>query len=619
MTITRSFVRIQLTDIKKVNNLEYRYKLCGIEKLDEKSLLKYKSKIAKIENVESVEIIDGCAVITVNKNAYEYDVLQTLIALSDEYDVEVDFGNESAFSQDNGLIDGDLTENETLDETKTIKTETDEKATEKEKSTVKTFDYDDRLAKKKSELKKDTLIRLGELSVSLVLFVISVFLKSTDSVLSFKMIMLILSFSLSGYDVVFNAVTDVIKKRPLDGNLVALLSSISLIILGQPNVATLLIFLFAVGKFLQTYSSKKGEIKKESCFYTGSTPVDADGNKIAREDVKKGCTVTLFEGDTVPTDGIILKSAEASSYVVNGSLDTKLNEGDLVLAGAVVLSKELTYKSTTDFNESRIDDERKAFEKSVLFDTDKKASKTAKIGLYADLSLIVIALLVTFLLPLKEATYLDGLKKWAVIGASVLSVSVITESVALCGLTYKNLYADARTSFIKFQSLASAVDLGSANSAEISAKALTENGKLKDDSLGALYELNALGVKKITVDFDCDVESEDKKKIDFVQPDLSHEKVFVTENGDNRVIINKDVVVLNNEVSFVPLAYKMSKKAVKAVKAEKVLTVSGKILILAGLFLIPFAKFNVAYLALLGALLTVVQSALSFSGFTKNK
>ncbi len=594
--------------------MDYRYKLVGLSKLDEKTLSKYKAKTEKLENVEKVVYDGDYVIISANSEGYEYDVLQNLIALSDEYDVEVVFGenDEEEKTADNGLIAEDIGVGSTVNDS--------EKDGKNDKTADKTvLDYDDRLSKEKKELKKDSLFRIGELSLSLVLFIVSLFLESTDSVLSFKMITLILSFSVSGYDIVFNAGLDIVKKRPLNGNLVVLLSSIALVLLGQPNVATLLIFLFATAKFIRNFSEKSGEIKSENCFYTGSTPVNLDGEEVSRSQIVEGNIVTLNKGDVLPTDGSAETSGELSSYAVNYSLKTDYKSGDSVFAGSVVLSDNFKYKSTTKYGESVIDENRKEFEASVDFrSSDKKVQKLSKIGLYADLFMIFIALAVTFILPVFESTYLDGLKKYAVIGASILVISTILDTMGQVLLTCKNLFADARSSFIKYINLEGVKKIGEANSVNLSAKALSNGDSLKEDSLGALYELNALGVKKVSVNFDCKLSDDDKKKIDFVLPELKKEKQIVVSKKENNLTV-ADAVILNDEISYVPLAYKMAKRAVKAVKAQTMFAVIFKVLLIVGLFVLPFAEFNVAYLAVIYAGVSVIESLFSLLGFTKNK
>jgi len=592
--------------------LEYRYKLVGLSNLDEKTLKKYKAKTEKIENVEGV-VFDGESVIISAKNeAYEYDLLQTLIAISDEYDIEVVFGDEIDETADNGLIAEDFTDDngyyDLTPATKSVKY--DEKIT---------LDYDDRLAKKRKELKKDTLLRIVELSVALVLYIVSLFLKSTDSLLSFKMITLILSFSVSGYDVVFNAGLDVIKKRPLGGNLAALIASIAFVVLGQPNLATLLIFLFALNKFIRNFSEKSGEIKVENCFYTGSTPVEVNGEEVSRSEISEGTIVTLYKGDTLPTDGTALCDGELSRYAVDYSLETDCKEGDDVPAGSVVLSDSFIYKSTKNYGESFIDENRKEFERATDYrSSDKKVQKLAKTGLYADLCMIFIALAVTFILPIFDAVYIDGLKNTALIGAALLAVTMITDTIGQTLLTYKNLYADARACFVKYNTLSGVKKIGGANSVKLSAKALSNGKLLKEDSLGALYELNALGVKKVEVDFDCEFLPQAEKKIDFVLPELKKEKQVYVEEKDG-VLKIEDALVLNDQISYVPLAYKMAKRALTAVKAGKTIAIISKALLVVGLVIAAVLKFNAAYLAVIGAGFSVIESMLTLFGFTKNK
>lgn len=608
--------------VKEGVKVEYRYKLKGVINLDEKSLTKYKTKILKIDGVSSISLDGEVAIISADAGAYEYDVLQTLIALSDEFGVEVVFGEDLA---DNGLIDGDLDETDNEIEAEYEEESYHEADDKKGKSSAKEQElvYNDGLKEARTALKKDTLFRIGELAVSLILYVASLFFKSTNSVLSVKMILVILSFSVSGYDIVFNAGVEIIKKKFLNGNLIFLLASIALIVLGEPNIATLVIWIFAVAKSVENYSISKYELKKQELFYVGTTALTVNGEEKARDKIENGDVIKLVQGDVVPTDGILNTEGEISSYKVNGDLNTTYNKNDKILAGSVVLSGELTYTATVNYGESYVDNLKLNYEEKVKNLGGIKCQKWQKIGLYADLLIILASLLIAFLLPITSSTYTGGLYKWGVIASVLLTLSCVTLSINNVINTYKNLYVEGLSSSIDYLSIDAINTIGQANSLKVSAKALCTFDKevaLKEDALGALQELTALGVKKVSTDFDCELPDNVKNSIDFIEPTLKGEKQFSFYEDKGDVSFSGDAVkVLNKELSFVPLAYKMAKKTKKSVSTSLVLGVVLRVIFIALAFVLPFSKFTVAYFAAGASALYLIQALLSLLGFTKNK
>lgn len=602
--------------------MEYRYKLKGVGNLQEKALGKYKSRIMKIEGVTSLTLDGEIAIISADTGAYEYDVLQTLIAISDEFEVEVVFGDDFA---DNGLIDGDLEEinDESLDYNEEDFSKKDDEKKQRSNQKEQELVYNDGLKANRTALKKDTLFRIGELTVSLILFIVSLFLKSSNSVLSAKMILVILSFSISGYDVVFNAGVEIVKKKFLNGNLIFLIAAIALIVLGEPTAATLVIWIFAAAKSVENYSNLKYELKKQELFYVGTTALTVNGEEKSRDKIVIGDVVKLVKGDFVPTDGTLNTEGEISSYKVDGELNTAYNKNDKILAGSVVLSDELTYTSTVNYGESYVDNLKSSYEEKVENLGGAKHQKWQKIGLYADLLIIFASLLIAFLLPITSSTYTDGLYKWGVIASVLLTLSCITLSVNNVIQTYKNLYVEGVSSDMDYASIDAINKLGTANSLKVSAKALCNfdsTATLKEDALGSLQELTALGIKKVSTDFDCDLPDEVKNSIDFIEPTLKGEKQFSFYEDKGDVSFSGDAVkVMNKELSFVPLAYKMAKKAKKSVNASLVIGIIIRVALITLAVLLPFAKFTVAYFAAGASGLYLIQALLSLLGFTKNK
>lgn len=603
--------------------MEFKYVLKNLINLDEKDFKKYEEKISKIDGVECFTVSGETITISARKEAYEYDVLQTLIAISDEYDIEVVFGEDA----DNRPIDGDLAEDkQVFADEKDAQDETEEglfNGKIKKAKPDEELIYEDQLNEDRTTLRKESLFRLGELGVSLILFIASLFFKATNSVLSFKMILIILSFSISGYDVVLNAGFDIVKKKFFNGNIFIIVSAVALIILNEPILATILLWVFACAKFVEGYLGKVRELKKTDLFYAGTKAVNICGEEKKREDIKALDQVTVTRGDRIPTDGVLISDCEISSYKIDRNLKTEYFSGEEVKAGSVVISDQLTYTSKVNFGESYVDKKREDFENVVETFGNEKYGEVSKIGLYADFCVVIVALLTAFLLPAFSATYLDGLMKWGKVAASFIAVATVSASITCVLSVYKNCFVDGYSADIDFLDLSSLTEIGNANSLKISCKSLCDFGKkvsLKEDSLGALNELNALGVKKVSTDFDCDVPDEVKRQIDFIEPTLKNEKVFTFYDDEGTVSFSGEgAKLLNGEISFLPLAYKMAKKACAGAKLSGVISIILRGICVAGVYVFAVLSLNPTYFAIAGAIISLIQALILSAGFTKNK
>lgn len=573
--------------------LQYRYVLNNLEKLSESDLDNYKLKISKLSVIKNADITNQDIIIEGQEGVYEYDILQSLIEASDEFGVEVVFDGDQPLDNQAPLNEEDLEDNPAYTNEEFI-------------------DFNDKLSESKKSFKKDSYFRLGELCLSIVLFIVSLFFELGNSVFSAKMILLIISYSISGYDIVFNFGMDIYKKKFFAGNIAIVLSSIALVLLGEPTTATLMVILFAIAKFIEQTAEKKRGLKIEELFYTGSTPVIANGVNTLRGDIKQDDILSLKAGDIIPCDGVLLKDGEVYSYPIDYNMSTDYKAGDDVLGGSVTLS-EVSVKAKCKFGESFIDTARDNFKKSINQIGGDKYKKYAKIGLYADLALLLVALITTFVLPCFSSTYKIGLVKWGLVGACILAVGTIVCYITNIGALFGNLWIDGKSSHIDFKDPKYIFTLAKANSLIVSAKSICDCQKpcLKDDTTGALNELFALGIKKAEIKKDFDG-ADVVDIIKFNQDNVKKENLVFVGDGEGDVGLKGGKVnIMNGEISFVPLAYKMAKTTNSKVKISCIVGAILKVVLIALLFVIPYAKFNIVWFAVIGALLNLLVAGFS--------
>ena len=589
--------------------MQYRYKLHNFN--DNQDFL---SAVKKIKDVTDVLVEDGDLLVTVNDRAYEFDFLNSLFSISTDFDVTLDMGEDEE-TPDNGPIDQDLGENEDKTPTK--------KAKDKASAVFDDNDYDDALEKSKKELKREVISRCIELSVSLALLIVSLFIQASGQTFSARTILTIIAFSIAGYEAVYQTFIEISKKRFFDGNLITLLVCVSFILLGYQEVATAIIILFAVAQSVVTFTSKKRKLLIDEAFYTGSLPVLRDGVYVAPSTLKKGEVITLNPGDVVPCDGIILCDGELSSYQVDFSDKIKYCKGETVLAGSVVLGEKITVELGKNFGESLIDNKRKEFEEATTPTASPKYKKVAKIALYGDICLIIVSLLITFLLPIKESSYVNGLYTWGFKGTMLLSLGLLTFAVKVVTMARQNIYAIAILKGVRLGDTSNVLKIAKANALKIDAGVILNKDltAIKNDSLPTLNELHQAGIENIVVDFDnANAPEQIKKQLDFVQKPLKQENQICIGNGTGDISVNGgDTNILNGQIGFAPVAYRLCKNSVKTQKAITVLLIASKLACMVGAMFITFKVLPVAIWVLLQAFIVAISAITTYTSVSKIK
>ena len=595
--------------------MQYRYKLHGYN--DNQDFL---SAVQKIKDVTEVLVDDGDLLVTVSDRAYEFDFLNALFAVSEDFNIVLDMGDNEEENADNGPIDGDLPE-----ELPESAPKTTAKPVKKDNKVVNDIlddnDYDDALEKGKKEFKKDVIARAIELLIAIAVFGVSFIFEISNQTFSVRTILTIIAFSVAGYEAVYQAFFEIAKKRFFDGSLISLLAAVVLIIVGYSDWATAFIILFAIAQAVVTLSDKKRKLLVDEAFYTGSLPVLLDGKYVAVNTLKQGNVITLNPGDVVPCDGTILCDGQLSSYTVDFSDKLDYQEGDLVLAGSVVINQKITVKLTKNYGESLIDVNRKTFEDRTALQNSPKYKKIKKIGLYVDILVLFAALIISFLLPLKESNYVSGLIYWAQRGALLLTFTLASFAINLVWSLRQNIYAIAILKGISLGDDNNIAKIAKANALKISPYLLLDDtlNSINKGSLPILNELHQAGLQNIVVDFEeAPIPEDIKKQLDFVQSPLKRENMLYIGNGTGDISVRGgDTNILNGQIGFAPVAYKLCKNARKTKNVLSVLLIAVKLACIIGTFFIPFKTLSMLVWVILCGLVVAISSLTTFLSVSK--
>lgn len=528
------------------------------------------SAVKELKSVIEASAIDGVLSYTLEDGADEYEVLIAAVnaaysvggevivdgeSPASDYDYDYRAEDESSVKNaDNEVIDGDNEIENGFEDDLAEEIENEE----------------DRIVSQKGKAVTRRVTRAVELGAALVALVVSLFLKPSETTaMSFKNILMILSFAVSAYEILYSAVTDLFTKKWLSENVYISVAFVLAALVNQLLPITVLALIFAVAKEIENIVGERDALRTDEAFYTGSFSVKlSSGEKKSVKDLEVGDEMVLERYDVLPCDAVISTAAKFDCYRTEGVPEREYAVGERVLAGSVLLSESATAVAEKTNAESRLSLERSEFENKIA-----EYGKTGKIMKFLSPCVIAAAVLFVFVASaFYNGTYAQGLAFYAPIGLFFVFCSFIGYLIERIAVCVKGAAILLRSCSVDVRSLSDIKTLAKANSFVFDAAALTERGEIKEDALGALKELLNGGARNITTDFSGSaLDGAVAEKIDFVdKPFKGERKLTVGSLKDVSLDDSGKICVKNGEISFVPLAYKIAKRALLAERAAKI-------------------------------------------------
>ena len=148
------------------------------------------------------------------------------------------------------------------------------------------------------------------------------------------------------------AVKGIINLQPFDENFLMAVATIGAFALGEYHEGVAVMLLYQIGELFQSYAI--GKSRKSISSLMDIRPdfarVEENGEYkiISPNDVKVGDIITVFAGERIALDGIILSgSADVDTRALTGeSAPLALSENDCVFGGSVNLNGVLKIKTT---------------------------------------------------------------------------------------------------------------------------------------------------------------------------------------------------------------------------------------------------------------------------------
>lgn len=201
------------------------------------------------------------------------------------------------------------------------------------------------------EEKKGFDWELARLVVSALVFLLSFILK--------KDWIALIAYAISGYEVIWNALRNIVHGKVFDENFLMALASIGAIALKDFREAAAVMLFYQVGEYFQDRAVDKSRRNIADMMDLKSDTariVDGEIETVIRcEDVEKGQLIKVKAGEKIPLDGIVI---DGESYLDTKSITgepvpRRVTKGDEVVSGCLntegilLVKVEKTYQDST--------------------------------------------------------------------------------------------------------------------------------------------------------------------------------------------------------------------------------------------------------------------------------
>ena len=303
--------------------------------------------------------------------------------------------------------------------TSTITVETDvDDAFSYVKETVAMIEPDAILSEEKIE--SDNNKDVYRLLIGAVIGILGIVIKMSP----INMILIVIAYIILIYKTLLTALKQ-LKNRKINENFLVSISAIGAYLLGKHHEGLMVIFLYELGKMLEAKAvarsrnsvSELMNIKEES----SNLKVNNKIKKVPTTEVSIGDTIVVKEGERVPLDGIVIKgnSLVDTSFLTGESIPVSVKQGSVLLSGSINKGDILEIKVTSLYKDSTVSKILELVENA----TERKAKAETIVSKYSSkytLAVIIIALLVSFVLPLVSSL---SLSKCIYKGLTILVIS----------------------------------------------------------------------------------------------------------------------------------------------------------------------------------------------------
>ncbi len=235
--------------------------------------------------------------------------------------------------------------------------EPDVKVSEKNSSKDKAK-TDSKRSKEKFDRNSDK-IKITRFSVGALIYAAGLIIPLVfNSASSIGIALLIISYIILGFDVIWKAVKNILRGRVFDENFLMTISTVGAFVIGEYPEAVAVMLFYQIGEFFQSLAvnHSRKSISALMDIRPDSANVKRNGKiiTVSPEDVSVGETIVIKPGEKIPLDGIITDGeAMLDTRALTGeSVPRSVKCGDTALSGCINENGVISLKVTKEFGES---------------------------------------------------------------------------------------------------------------------------------------------------------------------------------------------------------------------------------------------------------------------------
>ncbi|MBQ4253644.1 MAG: HAD-IC family P-type ATPase, partial [Erysipelotrichaceae bacterium] len=196
---------------------------------------------------------------------------------------------------------------------------------------------------------------LTRIIISAVLYIAA---RLTEEYSVVSTVLYVASYVIVGYDILKKAVKGVINHQVFDENFLMATASLGSIYLGELSEAVMVMLLYQIGEFFQSYAVGKSRenIVKLMDIRPDYANIEKDGEliRIDPQEVEVGTIITVMPSEKIPIDGIVVDGEALlnTSALTGESLPVEVRVNSEVISGCIDMNAVLKIKTTQLFSQS---------------------------------------------------------------------------------------------------------------------------------------------------------------------------------------------------------------------------------------------------------------------------
>ena len=217
------------------------------------------------------------------------------------------------------------------------------------------------------------------------------------------MILLLASYALIGWDILWRAAVNIRHGRVFDENFLMAIATVGALALSDYSEGVAVMLLYQIGEWFQSYAVQRSRRSISSLMDirpdTARVLRGGAEEEVFPDEVEVGATIVIRPGERVPLDGIITKGDGLldTSALTGESTPREAHAGDEIISGCINQTGVLEVRVTIPYEESTVERILSLVEEA----TDKKATTEAFITRFARwyTPVVVIAALILAVVP----------------------------------------------------------------------------------------------------------------------------------------------------------------------------------------------------------------------------